>query len=226
MLKMVEESVEKKSRFSNQSSSIDNIIYEGHLIFENYKKDEEILAVCTKFGYTPEVMAEGLALFDELKAKLAAQKKEHDSKKIFTADVGVDLDLVNETFMRLLNIARIVFKKNVAVRTVLELDEKRRDAFPKRVAQMKRFYDNIVSEDILPELARYSITAESIAVDRATLDNLIAVDTNQEEKKADSKESTSKKDDALGKYLEWMGDFRKLIKIELKGRDILDKLEG
>jgi hypothetical protein len=213
-----------KTRFSSESLSLDNVIYEGNLIFENYKKDTDILSACNGVGYTEEVMAQGLALFDDLKSKIQNRIDEKSDKMSLFSDVEDGLKIAHDKYMRLLNFARIEFKGNYSVSDMLELDGSRQNAFPKKVAQMKRFYENVKKADVLAKLAKYNVTAESLQVDEKTLDDVIAVDINQEEKKVDTKNATKIKNDALNVYLNWINKFKKIIKVELKGQSVLEKI--
>jgi hypothetical protein len=150
------------------SKKVVQIIAKTGLAINNSLQNEEMQPMLTVFGYTPEKLAEGIALPDEAYRQNIEHQKEYGEQYQATEDLRVKSEEAHAPYITLVRLARITFAKETGAWTALGIAGERKESFSGLLAQLKQFYSNLQGNaGWLAKMAVYSVTAEKQAAGKA-----------------------------------------------------------
>jgi transglutaminase/protease-like cytokinesis protein 3 len=192
----------------------------GQLIISNSLEDGEIQEYVAEFGYNSEKLSEGTALYAAAQAAVNQQTAKAGAQQTATQALTQAESAARDAYQALAKVARAVFSK--AQLTTLGLS----GVVPKDIAGFLSvaytLFNNAAS---LPELANYGYNTEKIQGELQKIQNLDAVNQNQEMAKGAAQQATREQDAALQALNDWVGQYRKIAKVALREKkQLLEKL--
>ena len=182
----------------------------------NSMKYSKVLDATSRFGYDKKRLKEGESLYKEVLLVSQAQQKAISEKlKVHNNRKQIHL-LVRKNYMKILQIARIVFNKNIIVNKALQLNGPRMTNLDEWMNQVAMFGNRLLREKKwLDELGKFGISKEDIQNLLFELDNLRSLSTLCEQSKLECKQYTSSKRSKLKVLQGWVSDYIKIAKIAL-----------
>jgi len=204
----------------------DERLAQYQLFFDVALKDDAVKPMYANYGYDDGTMQEGVALFDSGYGMQQQQKKEYGEQFAATDELAAVRDAAYETYMELVQLARIAFKRERNFQNQLELGGQREQSYKKLYMQMLSFYDAALdSADIQKALSRFRVTPESLNAGRALVVSMQQKYQAQKKETSEAQRASHDRDSALDALDDWMGDFIGVSRIALsKEPEYLERL--
>ena len=201
----------------NNSTSIDGLLHEAQVAIDNALTNEQILSALSNFGYTAERIEQGKALYTDAFTAQTLQKLEAGEQKAATAELEAHRAVAHTTYMRLVKIARVAFKRDVGIATQLDLNGDRKRSLAGWLAQVNQFYANALANPaVLEGLGNFGITRKKLQAGLAEVNAVEASNLTQEKEKGEAQAATQTRDAALDALQEWLSDYLAIAKVALE----------
>ena len=130
--------------------------------------------------------------------------------------------------MKMLQISRIAFDKDVIIRKALQLEGPREVSLEPWLNQVALFGNRLLSENSWSsKLKEYGISNKELVSLMSDVNKLRAIALACEQAKEESKKQTSLKKNRLKELQEWVSDYLKIAKIALEDKpDLFLKLRA
>ena len=130
------------------------------------------------------------------------------------------------SYIRHIEMARVAFKEDLAVRDKLGLAAKRKVAHAGWLEQARQFYSYALSDPaILGPLSKFGITQEVLEESQRQLASVLEQNATRWRRKGAARDATMARDQARAELTIWLRDFLKVARIVCKGQpQLLDKL--
>ena len=173
----------------------------------------------------PRASKRAKKLYNQAAAAQLAQAAKVGEQISASAAVKNAWDTAQKSYIRLVKIARIAFKRDAGICTQLALSGRRQRTLSGWMAQATQFYKNaLASEAILTGFKEFGITQQQLQAGLAELKAVKAANLVQEKAKGDAQDATKKRDVALDALQAWLSDFLAIARIALEDQPQL--LEG
>ena len=196
--------------------SFDAYLKKVATLIGNSLGDSSIMGATSRFGYDENRIKEGERIFNEV---VDANEKQNQAqeKKVQLHNKRRELHLaVKKKYMKILQIARIAFDKDLITRKALRLDGAREISLDLWINQVSLFANNLLRESKwLSVLKKFGIVRKEIFDLLAELEKLRSVAMACEVAKNDAKHLTVEKREKLKELQEWVSDYLKIAKIAL-----------
>ncbi len=181
--------------------------------------DEVVKPPLANYGYDEPTVLVGKALYDTTFTLNQQQEKELGEKLGATDDQTAARRAAFEEYTELVELGRIVLKRERNLQSQLDLGGRREDAYDKSYMQMLNFYDAALnSPEIQDKLARVKVTPERLTAGKALVETMQQKHQAQLKETSESERATHDRDQALAELDDWMSDFRGVAKIALKAQ--------
>jgi hypothetical protein len=201
----------------NNSYSSDGLLHDAQVAIDNALTNEQILSALSVFGYTAERIQQGKALYTTALTAQNIQQMEAGEQRSATAELEANRAVAHTTYMRLLKIARVAFKRDAGIAIQLGLSGERKRNLAGWLAQTTQFYTNALTNPAIEASFReFGITGDKL---RAGLIEVRAVEASnllQEKEKDKAQAATEKRDEALDALQEWLSDYLAIAKVALE----------
>lgn len=179
-----------------------------------------------KYGYDESRFEEG----KELAAKANQLTHERDKKiseqRSATERLRRSLARVKKVYAGNMKVARVALRDDDVALQKLELFGSRKKAFSAWLIQAKAFYNGALeTQRILKKLSRYGLTKKVLQQGLALVKESEAARENRNRLKADAREATKKRNEAIKKGEWWRHDLLTVARVALEGPE-LQALEG
>jgi hypothetical protein len=209
----------------NHSYSIDGLLHDAQVAIDNALTNDRILAALSDFGYTPERLQQGKTLYTTALTAQTAQQLEAGEQRSATAELEANRAIANTTYIRLVKIARVAFKRDAGIATQLGLGGERKRSLAGWLAQANQFYTNaLTTPAALKSFSEFGITADKLRTGLQELRAVEASNLTQEKEKGDAQAATEHRDQALDALQDWLSDYLAIAKVALE--DTPQLLEG
>ncbi|WP_218081581.1 hypothetical protein [Anthocerotibacter panamensis] len=187
----------------------------------------QIRSALAGYGYTPERLSQGKALYE---AALAAQKRQQTAyadQLAITERLNQVWDAADDSYQRLVKIARVAFKNNAGLGQQLALDSPRQEDIALWLKQVQRFYATALqSPQVLQGLSIYSITPAKVQAAQGQLRAVEEMVSTLQTQKNRVREVNELRDRALKVLDDWIEDFTAIAEVALEGQpQLLNSLE-
>ena len=199
--------------------TIDEFLTDARVALDNSGANSEIQERLAVYGYTPERMQEGRALYDEAVAATRQQQVEYGDKIAATAALNEAWQRAKASYNTLAQVARVAFKNDTGVTTKLALGGRRKRSLSGWMEQANVFYENALgNSEIMGGLAKFGITEERLQGGKADVEALETLNAAQEKEKGEAQQATQNRDEAIEALDEWLGDFLAIAEVALSDR--------
>lgn len=206
--------------------SIDQILYESGMRINNSLSDAKILNAVSLMGYPETKLNEGVTLLGDATTLFEEQKREYG--ELDAAQVGFETErkAANTTYVNLVRIGRIAFKKDVKAISTLELHGRRAHTISGWLRQTQGFYRAILANnDWKAALAVYGQTEEILNAQLAAVESVATASETVKKEKGDAQNATLERDEKLEELVEWVNDYEVIARIALADKlQLLEKL--
>ncbi|MBI9034443.1 MAG: hypothetical protein JEZ03_08235 [Bacteroidales bacterium] len=187
------------------------------LAINNGLKHEFILEAITPYGYGPDKLNEGLALYKETHKLYIGHSKKQNNKTYSTANLYSEWKLLNTAYIRKLKIARIVFENNTEAQISLQLKGKRDKNISNWMDQASTFYSNILINPTFIEMMNsLLITEDQIRTDLHKLENLRILKLKQDECKGIARQAKLDRDVKFKELKQWLNRYLAVARFALE----------
>ena len=205
--------------------SIDTFLSEAQVAIDNALNNPQILEHLKDFGYNNSRIQQGKKLYNIAAAAQLAQTMESGDQISATDSVKATWATAKKTYIRLIKISRIAFKRSSGVATQLDLGGKRKESLSGWLAQANQFYANaLANKTILSGFKEFGITEQKLKAGLAEVKAVEAANLAQEKEKGEAQAATQKRDAAMDELQDWLSDYLGIAKIALEENPQL--LEG
>ena len=156
-------------------------------------------------------------LYEKALAAQQQQKAEYGEQVGATATLNEAWSTAKKSYMRLVKIARIAFKRNVGVAIKLDLNGDRKQSLSGWLLQAKQFYTNALGDpEVINALGQYGITSAKLEAAQAQMQAVEAADLTQEKEKGEAQSATKMRDGAIDALDDWLDDFVAIARVALE----------
>jgi len=197
------------------------------LILSNVQS-QPVLAQCmAEIGYTSEVLDQGRAQCEEARQAYEMCLASRQEKARIYQEFRTQWADLKEQFKIHREKARVIFRGNEAVYKALSLKGTLSKSYLPLIARMKHFYTRIsVDEGLKQELEGLSLTADDVSNSLNKIKEVEELRANYMKKKAESQDSTDKKNKTFKKSEQWTRDFFSLAKYAVSASPQLQEAFG
>lgn len=197
--------------------SFDDYMTKVAELIGNSLSDPRIVGATGRFGYDEKRIKEGERIYRTVQKVNDAQNRAMDKKVRVHNERRTLQASVRKKYMKMLQIARIAFDKDIIIRKALQLEGPREVALDAWLNQIALFANRLLNESVwAAKLKEYGIAKKDLAALMGDVDQLRAVALACEQSKAESKKETSVKKQQLKELQEWVSDYLKIARIALE----------
>jgi hypothetical protein len=196
--------------------SIDQRLLDAQLAIDNSLNNPVILDAVTLFGYDQARLQAARALYDEVQALVAAQKREYGEQYEATAVVQSAWDTADLAYKNALKIARIVFRDSVKAQAALQLGGSRKKSLSGWIGQATTFYTNLLNNpDLLAAMTPYTYDQAKVTAEFALVQAVVNANAAQEKERGEAQEATKVRDAKLDELDQWLSDYKAIASVAL-----------
>lgn len=197
---------------------IDEFLTNAQVAIENTLNNPNLRARLGEFGYDRQRLFQGKALLEDALQAQLHQQTEYGDQANATADLQKARATAENSYMRLVKVARIALKDNPGALVRLGLNGKRKRSLSGWLLQAQQFYAGVqTAPELMAALGQYGITRSKLIAAEADMTAVIAANQLQEKEKGDAQTATKTRDAALDALADWFSDFLAIARIALEG---------
>jgi len=201
----------------NNSYSIDSLLHDAQVAIDNALDNPDILDALSLFGYTAERIQQGKALYTTALSAQTTQQLEAGEQKSATAELEANRAVAHTTYMRLVKIARVAFKRDAGIATQLDLNGDRKRSLAGWLAQTTQFYVSALTNPAIQVgFSEFGITGDKLRAGLLEVRAVEASNLTQEKEKGEAQAATQTRDEALDALQEWLSDYLAIAKVALE----------
>jgi hypothetical protein len=179
-----------------------------------------------KYGYDEGRFEEGKNLVEEANRLTHERDKKISQQRSATERLRRSLASVKKVYAGNMKVARVVLRDDDVALQKLELVGSRKKAFSAWLIQAKAFYNGALETPrILEKLSRYGLNKKVLRDNLELVEELEAARETRNRLKADAREATKKRNEAIKKGEWWRHDLLTVARVALEGAE-LQALEG
>ena len=207
-------------------SSISEQLNAAQVAVTNTLADAEIQGLVTQYGYTPERMNEGKALYDSALSTVNAQIAAAGSQFQATSNLKSAEASAFDAYQALAKVARAVFINDPARLAQLGLSGSMPRSTASFLGAAYAVFDNAVNvQEIKSALESFGYTEEKIASERQKITAYDSANQRQESLKGAAQQATRDQDTALKAMNAWLAQYIKIAKVALRDKkQLLEKI--
>jgi hypothetical protein len=192
-----------------------NFILDQCRIMVTNASDPFVAQALLPYGYTPNRLQQGMALYEKANGAFKTQQKEYTEQYYATSAFVSAFEVEMKSFANYVKIARIAFKDNIEGSRLLPLSAKIK-SYSEFKAKASAFY-TIVKEpgQLLDLLSVYGITGQQLALELDNLANLEQLNQKQFVETGEAQAATEERNRNLEELREYCSALRTVAKIAL-----------
>ncbi len=185
----------------------------------NSKNQADLALILAGFGYGPEIIDQGWAIYETAQQSYDTNIKEDDETSEASSIFKLKKAELAETYSEHRGIAKIVFKTQIEVLKRLLLNIRVPRLYIEWFEAIKKFYTEIQSdEQLIEKLSRFNITAEVVANSISLIEAVEAAKFEYYREEGESQEATAQKNTDIETIRDWMNEFFAIARIALKDK--------
>ena len=187
--------------------------------------DASVQTVLSSYGYNAAAMTAARALYEQAQELTAVQKTEYGEQHEATENLNKAWETANAAYMRSLQLARVVLKKNAKAQTALGLTGDRKRSLTGWADDAELLYRGLLrNPDLLAQLSKFGYDTAAVEAELALVQAVRVANVAQETEKGEAQDATKARDAVLDELDEWLSDFKAVSQIALANMG--QKLEG
>ncbi len=200
-----------------KSKTLEQYYLDERIAINNANKNEEIKGFLAKFGYTDEVLQQGLNLFNAAYDLYTSQKEKYGDQYEASGEVQTLVEKSKKTHILHRKLARIAFREDPFVQKSLLLHEGTKTTLAGWLEQAKRFYNLLTKkENLYEKFSRFLITKEALQAELEKLGEIENLKMQHDVDRSHAQQATKDRDDAIEEYGIWRQDFDEVARIALE----------
>jgi hypothetical protein len=210
--------IKKRSerKMSNLNVRIDDFLEAARIMILN-SSDPVVKPKLANYGYDDARLQALWALYEEVAALQAAQKKEFGEQVAATAEVNNLWDEASDMYMSTLRIARVAFKDNPKLGLSLLLYGDRKQSITGWLEQVRIFYTNFQENpELMAPMARFGYTPGKFQSEFQVYTRLAQLSARQKKEMGDAQNATLARDRKLDELSSQISDLRVVAKVALQ----------
>ena len=183
------------------------------------KNNPEIQLRMSRYGYTPDRIAEGEALLSEAKGQVADHAGKYGHKYVATEELDKMRKASHRDYMITLKVVRVVFRQRPGQLMEFNAVGRRRRSLSGWLNDARVLYTNLLNNsDALTEMENYGYTVERLEVEQQQVEQVAAFYSKRLGEMGKAQQLTQDRDRAIDAACEWFSDFRTIVRIALYDR--------
>ena len=198
----------------------------AQVTIDNARTDEEIKTRVAEFGYDDTKLEEGKALLDTANDLQQTQQNEYGDQFAATETLNAKKEEAENTYMRLVKVARVALASECALSQKLDLGGKRKRTLSGWLAQAKQFYLNALADPaVIEKMSAFGMTREKIEAGKTLVDQVEEANAAQKKEMGEAQQATQERDAAVDALHSWRSDFIAIARIALEDKpQLMEKL--
>jgi hypothetical protein len=207
-------------------SSISEQLNAAQIAVTNTLADAEIQGLVTQYGYTPEKLSEGKALYDAALSAVNAQIAAAGSQFQATGNLKAAEEIAFDAYQALAKVARAVFINNPARLAQLGLSGTMPRSTAKFLSAAYTIFDNANNvPEIKTGLASFGYSEEKLAAEKLKITAYDSANQVQELSKGAAQQATQDQVAALKAMNAWFAQYIKIARVALRDKkQLLEKI--
>ena len=193
---------------------IDSRLEQIHTGLVNLRDDPELNGPMGAAGYTTERIHALLDLYDAAFAAVEKQRAEYGEQYGATQDFYAAWETARKTYMRHVQLARVVYKNDVGKLVKLGLSGRRKKTFSGWTAQAHQFYDGALNDaEIQGELAGVGISVQDLQDGLSLVNAADQAAHTQQEEIGEAQKATQDRDALLEQIFDAWSDLVAIARV-------------
>jgi len=186
----------------------DEHIDRGQVILDNVDANADVAEALAEYGYDATRIAEGRGLLETAIATHTRYAQEYGEQLEATQQMNAARRAATVTLANFLKLTRRRLRDEPGLLSQLRASEAREKVYSEWVGQTRHFYEAALKNDtVLSALARYNVTRQKLRAGLDELEEVVQLNSVQEDEKADAVEAGAARRAAFGALSEWMDEF-------------------
>jgi len=188
----------------------------------NSLADEEIQSLVGEYGYSPEKLNAGMALYESALAAVNAQKAAEGAQQQATTELKTAEKDARDAYQALAKVSRAIFKDDKARLTALGLTGSAPLTTSGFIAAASTLFDNAAAA---PSLSEFGYDGERLASEKEKITAFDLANQRQEAAKGATQQATREQTTALTNLDAWHAQYLKIARVALRGKkQLLEKI--
>lgn len=201
---------------SKPKKSIDQRLLEAQQAIDGTLNNPDIVQAVALMGYDQPRLEAARALYDEVVALVAAQKREYGEQYEATTDLQAAWDAADLAYKRTLKLCRLAFRDSPKKQNSLGLSGNRKKSLGGWIEQTLTFYLNLLGDaDLIAELAVYGYDQAKLQAESDLVQAVVAARAAQNKERGEAQEATLSRDAKLDELDAWVSDYKVIAEIAL-----------
>ena len=201
---------------TQKKNRLQDFMIETDTLLSNAASDQTIGAALTPFGYTPQRIQEGLALYQAVADLHRGQQKEFAEQLAATEAFNQAWDSADKAYIQSLRIARVAFKSHTQAGSLLKLQGERHQTIAGWLDQVEAFYVGLLGDNSLTAImAKFGYSVEKITAEYQAVKGVRNLRNQQLKESGEAQHATEQRDKSLAILDAWLADFRAVTKVAL-----------
>ncbi|MCB0109264.1 MAG: hypothetical protein KDE53_25250 [Caldilineaceae bacterium] len=198
------------------SKVVAKLLTDTQIALHSAQSDPEISALLTQYGYNPETLAEGVALYEAAANLHHGVAANYGRQYAATDRFQEQWRTVNAVLKRQRQIARVAFRTDRDRRHRLALATLANRSFANWIAMATQFYDAALKDEAaLNRLAQFGLTQETLVDNQAKVLALVEEKSRQSRRVGNARQMTNKRNSAVKALRHWLRDFIDICRLAL-----------
>ena len=192
------------------------------LAIANSLADPEIQSLVAGYGYLPEKLNEGMALYQAALAAVNAQKAAEGAQLQATQELESAEKTARDAYQSLAKVSRAIFKNDKARLTAFGLTGSAPLNTSGFIAGASALFDNAYTA---PDLSQYGYDLTRLSSEKSKIMAFDLANQKQEAAKGAAQQSTREQAAALAVLDAWNAQYIKIARVALRGKsELLEKI--
>ncbi len=211
---------------ATDQGTLAGMLARAKMVLDNADSSDEIKKMMKPYGYDEQRLKEGRELLKKVQSLQHEKENEYGRQYQATQALAQARDQANKVYMRLVKIARVALKDNMAAMMKLGLFSSRKASYSGWLAQAKLFYGNLLTDDAaMATMARFGVSGDALKEGQALLDKVEHAYSEQKKEMSEAQQATADRDQAIDALNDWLSDFIAIARIALEERpQLLEQL--
>lgn len=207
---------------SRPTDSIAERLNIAKVAIANSLADPEIQSLVAGYGYSPEKLNEGNALYEAALAAVNAQKAAEGTQLQATQELKSAEKTARDAYQALAKVSRAIFKTDKARLTAFGLTGSAPLTTSGFIASASALFDNAYAA---PDLSEYGYDVSKLSSEKSKILAFDLANQKQEAAKGATQQSTREQAAALAALDAWKAQYIKIARVALRGKsELLEKI--
>ena len=193
------------------------LLEQYRVALENAEQQSVIAKILAEFGYTPETLAEGKAIYAATRQAFDSNKKEDDETSVAYNNFMTKKQQLADLYSLHRKKAKVVFRNDAVTCEKLGVTGSIPQAYIKWMERVKKFYATALTDNSIQQpLTRLNLQKEELTNGNYLISEVESARAVYVKERGESEDATKIKDSAFIKLDDWMSEFYAVARIALE----------